>query len=388
MTASRAAIEDPELIARVRNDVAASFGPAALLALYADRDRRGLLRERVRAAAGRPLDVDDAEALCAELFGFGPLQPLLDDPSVTDVLVNRASELFVERDGRLQPAGVTFRDAAHLADLVYRIAASVGRELTVEQPFVDARMRDGSRANAVIEPVGGPTLCIRKFSRASIPLEGPRPSWTSAGLPAAAALLLRTAVSQRANVVISGATAAGKSTLLRSLAAGIPSDERLIVIEDTTELVLPHPHAVHLECVPGRDGAGVRVADLVANALRMRPDRIIVGEVRTPSEASALLEALSTGHDGSLTTLHAGSACDALVRLELLLARAGELGSEAIRRHVANAIDVVVHVARGPEGERRVREIVEVDDADPHVLWHQGSPDVAPSRGRLGARAR
>ncbi|HEX9495236.1 MAG TPA: ATPase, T2SS/T4P/T4SS family [Candidatus Limnocylindria bacterium] len=322
----------------------------------------------MRSAAGTRLSDPELERLCADLFGFGCLQSLLDDPRVTDVLVNAPDRIFVERDGRLERVTIAFRDAAELSDLVYRIASSVGRELTIEHPFVDARMRDGSRANAVIEPVGGPCLSIRKFRPLSMPLAGPS-SWVAAGaLSGEAAALLVDAVRRRRNIVVSGATGSGKSTLLRSLAGAIPADERVIVIEDTNELVLPHHHAVHLECVPSRDG-GVGVADLVVNSLRMRPDRIIVGEVRSPRDASALLEALSTGHDGSFTTLHAGSARDALGRLELLLARAGELSAAAISRHVCRAIDVVVHLERRADGRRIVREIARVEDELATIVW-------------------
>jgi len=341
--------------------VASGLDPATLLALYADPARRRLIRERVRTVAGALLSEAELERLCADLFGFGCLQPLLDDPRVTDVLVNAPDRIFVERDGRLERVALAFRDAAELSDLVYRIAASVGRELTIEHPFVDARMRDGSRANAVIEPVGGPCLSIRKFRPLSIPLAGSASWVAAAALSDEAAALLVDAVRRRRNLLVSGATGSGKSTLLRSLAAAIPADERIVVIEDTNELVLPHHHAVHLECVPSRDG-GVGVADLVVNALRMRPDRIIVGEVRSPRDASALLEALSTGHAGSLTTLHAGSANDALGRLELLLARAGELAPSAITKHVARAIDVIVHVERTTDGRRRVRETARLED--------------------------
>jgi pilus assembly protein CpaF len=359
---------DRAIVARVRAEVAAGLDPATLLALYADPARRRLIRERVRSVAGAQLSEAELDRICADLFGFGCLQPLLDDPSITDVLVNAPDQVFVERDGRLERVAVAFRDSAELSDLVYRIAASVGRELTIEHPFVDARMRDGSRANAVIEPVGGPTLSIRTFSPRSLPLTGPG-SWVAGGaLDAGAAELLVAAVREHRNIVVSGATGSGKSTLLRSLAAMIPAAERVIVIEDTNELVLPHQHAVHLECVPTRDG-GIGVADLVVNALRMRPDRIVVGEVRSPRDASALLEALSTGHRGSLTTLHAGSARDALGRLELLLARAGELAPAAIARHVARAIDLVVHLERAAGGRRRVREIARIDDEILRTVW-------------------
>ena len=378
---------DRALVARIRQEVGAGLPPEDLLRSYADPSRRRLLRERVRAAAGTALDESGADALCADLFGFGVLQPLLDDRSVTDILVNDAETVFVERDGRLERTAIRFRDGQELADLVYRIAASVGRELTIERPFVDARMKDGSRANVVVAPVGGPTLSIRKFRSLSIPLRGAAPSWVSDGdLPDPCADMLERCVRGRADLVVSGATGSGKSTLLRSLAAAIPIQERLIVIEDTAELVLPHPHAVHLECVPGRDNGSVGVADLVANALRMRPDRIIVGEVRTPREASALLEALSTGHEGSLTSLHAGSAADALSRLELLLARAGEIDPRSIRRHVLGAIDVVVHLGRDRSGRRTVREIAAVERAGPLVVWRSGMAGPGPLPVGLAAR--
>jgi pilus assembly protein CpaF len=378
-------VTDATLVARVRAEVAAGIDPAGLLAVYADPSRRVLLRERVRAAARGAATDAELDAICAELFGFGPLQPFLDDPLVTDVLVNGPSEVFVERAGRLERSAVVFRGSDEVAELAHRIAASVGRELTLERPYVDARMRDGSRANAVIAPVGGPTLSIRKFARVSVPIAGPAPSWTAAGLHPDAAALLEACVRARATIVVSGATGSGKSTLLRSLAAAIPPDERLIVIEDTNELVLPHPHVVHLECVPGRDGNTVGIADLVANALRMRPDRILVGEVRTPREASALLEALSTGHEGSLTTIHAGSALGAIDRLALLLARAGELDSSAIARHVTTSVDVIVHVARDRSGARTVREIVGVEAERTASLWRSGESEVRMPT-RLAAR--
>jgi pilus assembly protein CpaF len=380
-------VTDPALVARVRAEVATGIDPAGLLAVYAEPSRRALLRERVRLAARAPLAETELDAMCAELFGFGPLQPLLDDPEVTDVLVNGPRDIFCERSGRLERASLSFRGPDDVAELAHRIAGSVGRELTLERPFVDARMRDGSRANAVIAPVGGPSISIRKFNRRSVPLRGPAPSWVAGGLHDDAAGLLEACVRERASILVSGATGSGKSTLLRSLAAAIPDDERLVVIEDTNELVLPHPHVVHLECVPARDGSGIGIADLVANALRMRPDRILVGEVRTPREASALLEALSTGHEGSLTTIHAGSAAGAIDRLALLLSRAGELGEGAIARHVSQGIDIVVHVARDRAGFRAVREIAAIEERAIAALWRSGEVAVrmpAHLRRRLG----
>ena len=377
---------DASLLARVRADVATGLDPSAMLALYADPVRRLTLRERVRAAVPCGVSNEQVEVLCAELFGFGLLQPLLDDGDVTDVLVNSPTEVFVERNGRLEQMDLRFRDAAAVSDLAHRIAAGVGRELTIERPFVDARMRDGSRANAVIAPVGGPTLSIRKFRRMSLALRGRAPSWeASNGLAGQAADLLARVVIARGNVLVAGSTGTGKSTLLRSLAGEIPADERLVVIEDTNELVLPHAHVVHLECVPGRDG-GIGVADLVVNALRMRPDRIIVGEVRSPREASALLEAISTGHDGSLTTLHAGSAQGALDRLELLLSRSGDVAPGAIARFVARAFDVVVQVARGEDGSRLVREVAALEDTGPVVVWRAGETSIRQLPSRLSER--
>jgi pilus assembly protein CpaF len=370
----------------VRAEVASGLDPSVMLALYADPDRRLALVERVRAAAPGELAEPQLQALCAELFGFGPLQPLLDDATVTDVLVNGPAEIFVEREGQLARVDLRFGGVAQVSELAHRIAAGVGRELTIERPYVDARMRDGSRANAVIAPVGGPTLSIRKFRRLSLALRGPAPSWeTTNGLAAEAAELLARVVVERGNVLIAGSTGAGKSTFLRSLAGEIPSNERLVVIEDTNELVLPHGHVVHLECVPGRDG-GIGVADLVVNALRMRPDRIIVGEVRSPREASALLEAISTGHEGALTTLHAASVVGALDRLELLLARSGDVVPEAISRFVTRAFDVVVHVARAKDGRRVVREIAAVEDSGPALIWRAGDDSVRQLPSRLSQR--
>ena len=374
-----------DLVARIRTEVAAGLDPGAMLNVYADPMRRRTVHERVRHAARIDLTEAEVASLAAELFGFGPLQQLLDDPRVTDVLVNAADEIYVERDGALERATVSFTSVAQVTELAHRIAAGVGRELTLERPFVDARMRDGSRANAVIAPVGGPTLSIRKFSRLSLPLRGTGRSWTSDGaITLQAADLLADAVAAHANILIAGATGAGKSTLLRSLAAEISPDERIVVIEDTNELVLPHPHVVHLEGQAGRESP-IGIADLVANALRMRPDRIILGEVRTPREASALLDALTTGHEGSLTTAHAGSAVGAIDRLELLLARAGDVAPSAIRGHVLSACDVIVHITR--VGSRRVvGEIVAIEDRALHGLYARSVHEIGALPERLRRR--
>ena len=374
-----------ELLARVRLEVAAGLDPGAMLAAYSDPARRPALRERVRHAAHGDLSDTELDDLAAHVFGFGVLQRLLDDEAVTDVLVNSAAEIFVERYGELVRADAAFAHGDEVTELAHRIAAGVGRELTIERPFVDARMRDGSRANAVIAPVGGPSISIRKFRRISLPLGGPAPSWTASGaLSDAAARLLADAVAARANVLVAGATGSGKSTLLRSLAALIPGDQRLVVIEDTNELVLPHPHVVHLEGQAARESP-VGIADLVANALRMRPDRIIVGEVRTPREASALLDALSTGHDGALTTTHAGSAAGAIDRLELLLSRAGESSPAAIRRHVLSAFDVIVHLVRRGAA-RAIDEVAAIEDGVIRSLYRPSDDAVGALPAKLRRR--
>jgi len=370
-----------EAIARIRAEVAAGLDPGAMLSAYSDPSRRRAIHERVRHASAVDLSDDEVASIAAELFGFGVLQPLLDDPDVNDVLVNAADEVYVDRGGELKRVDVRFDGAPQVAELAHRIAAGVGRELTLERPYVDARMRDGSRANVVIAPIGGPTISIRKFSRLSIPLRGPAPSWTANGaITEEAADLLEQAVASRGNVLIAGPTAAGKSTLLRSLAGTIPANERIVVIEDTNELALPHPQVVRLEAQAGRESP-IGTADLVANALRMRPDRIIVGEVRTPREAVALLDALTSGHDGSMTTIHAASARGALDRLELLLMRAGDAAPGALHRHVLSAFDVIVHLARSSRG-RVVDEIAVLDEG---VLRHAHAPERAWS---LPARLR
>jgi len=374
-----------DLVARIRAEVAAGLDAGAMLSVYADPARRRTLHERVRHAARVELSDAEVASLAADLFGFGPIQPLLDDPSVTDVLVNAADEIYAEREGAMERSAAKFTSATQVTELAHRIAAGVGRELTLERPFVDARMRDGSRANAVIAPVGGPSLSIRKFSRLSLPLRGSGRSWVTDGaLTAQAADLLADAVAARANILIAGATGAGKSTLLRSLAAEIAADERIVVIEDTNELVLPHAHVVHLEGQAGRESP-IGIADLVANALRMRPDRIIVGEVRTPREASALLDALTTGHEGSLTTAHAGSASGAIDRLELLLARAGDVASSAIRGHVLSAFDLIVHVTRSGRA-RVIGEIAAIEDRALRTLYARGVPEIGSLPSRLRRR--
>ncbi|HEX6492033.1 MAG TPA: ATPase, T2SS/T4P/T4SS family [Candidatus Dormibacteraeota bacterium] len=373
---------DPELVTTVRGRLALELEPglADPFADVAGRERlirEALARVLLETRPDEPVDDRRVDHLYDELVGLGPLQPWMDDELTTDILVNRWDEVFVERAGRLQRTGARFRDQAHLEQLIAKIVALVGREISVDKPLVDARMVDGSRANAVCAPVGGPCLCIRKFNRLRLSLlpehSGGGLDWVSLrGMDETMARFLGVAALARATVLVAGATGSGKSTLLRSIVDAFPEDERVVTIEDTAELELSNPHWVRLECVhehrlEGRDTSVRRldVADLVQNALRMRPDRLIIGEIRNSREAYHTLEALNTGHDGSATTIHAGTAADALGRLELLVGRSfGQLSPAEIRGYVARVFDVVVVVARLRGGRRCVLEICELAGLD------------------------
>jgi pilus assembly protein CpaF len=345
-------------------------------------NRSQVVKDRIRAAlvsrhiVPTPTLVDN---LFDEIVGLGPLQPLMADSDVSDILVNRFDEIYVERRGRLEFVPNAFRDQAQLEQVIQKIVALVGREINIEKPLVDARMVDGSRANAVYAPVGGPTLCIRKFNRVRLALlpgghDSEIPNWVSTGgLSGAMGAFLEAMAVARANILIAGATGSGKSTLLRSIVSSFPDEERIITIEDTAELELDNPHWVKLECVHSHELAGkttqerrLDVADLVQNALRMRPDRLIIGEVRHSKEAYFVLEALNTGHDGSATTIHASSCADALARLELLISRDfAQLSPVEIRRYIARVFDLLVFVSRLRNGRRCVLEIAELRDVDP-----------------------
>ena len=345
-------------------------------------DRLGIIRAEVVAAlraAGLSGEESLVHRLMDDLVGLGPLQRYMDDDEVSDILVNRWDEVYVERRGRLAATPTRFRDQAHLEQLIQKIVALVGREISVEKPLVDARMLDGSRANAVYAPVGGPTLCIRKFNHLKLDLApsgataSPRSDWvTAGGLSEEMAEFLGAVARCRANILISGATGAGKSTLLRSIIAAFPPEDRVVTIEDTAELELDAPHWVKLECVHskafGGGGTGERrldVADLVQNALRMRPDRLVIGEIRHSKEAFHTLEALNTGHDGSATTIHASGCADALARLELLVAREfPSIATRETRGYIARVFDILVHVVRTRDGRRCVAEVYELDGLD------------------------
>jgi pilus assembly protein CpaF len=365
----------------VRAQLALQVDPEILDPFSVNPQRETILRDRIRDAvtqrhlAATPIVVD---SLFDQLVGLGPLQHLMADPEITDILVNRFDEIYIERRGRLEFARTAFRDAAQLEQTIQKIVALVGREINIDKPLVDARMADGSRANAVFAPVGGPTLCIRKFNRVRLALlpdehDPNQPSWVSSGgMSAQMGAFLEAMAVARANILIAGATGSGKSTLLRSVVSAFPDDERVITIEDTAELELDNPHWVKLECVHSRELAGktaqdrrLDVADLVQNALRMRPDRLIIGEIRHSKEAYYVLEALNTGHDGSATTIHASSCVDALARLELLISRDfAQLSPVEIRRYIGRVFDLVVFVSRLRDGRRCVQEIAELREAD------------------------
>jgi pilus assembly protein CpaF len=315
---------------------------------------RALAREHDPLLAGARVDAV-VDQVHARVDGLGPLEPLLADPAVDEVMVNGGGDVWVERHGRLQLTGVRVDEATALA-VIERIVAPLGLHIDRATPLVDARLPDGSRVNAVVRPlaVDGPSLTIRRFGARRIPLEEvARPGVVE---------LLRWAVGARANVVVSGGAGAGKTTLLNAIAAQIPDTERVVTIEDAAELRLPGRHVVRLEArPPSAEGQGeVRVRDLVRNALRMRPDRIVVGEVRA-GEALDMLQAMNTGHEGSLSTCHANSPADALRRLETLVLMGDvALPHAAVREQLRSALDLVVQISRRPDGSRRVTALAEV----------------------------
>jgi len=302
-----------------------------------------------------------AEELTDETIGMGPLAPLLADPAVSDILVNGPDRVYVERFGRLERTNVRFRDADHIVRVIERIAARVGRRIDTAWPMADLRLPDGSRVNATLPPatLDGPTISIRRFGRKRLRREDLLGIGT---LSPEILEFLVIAVRARKNVLISGGTGAGKSTLLGVLAEAIPESERIVTIEDTAELILDQEHIVRMETRPANiEGRGrILARDLVINALRMRPDRIIVGEVRG-AEALDMLQAMNTGHDGGMSTIHANSPRDGLARLETMVLMAGtELPSRAVREQIVSAIHILVHVRRYDDGVRRIESVAEI----------------------------
>jgi pilus assembly protein CpaF len=309
------------------------------------------------------------EAIVAEILGFGPLEPLLAEDSITEIMVNGPKNVYIERAGNLLRSNVTFEDEDHILRVLDRIVAPLGRRIDESSPTVDARLPDGSRVNAVIRPIAlcGPTITIRKFSRRPFTVEDLIRFGT---MTPEIAEFLRACVIGRLNIVVSGGTGSGKTTLLNVLSGFIPNDERIITIENAAELQLRQEHVVSLESRPPNiEGRGeISIRDLVVNSLRMRPDRIVVGECRS-GEALDMLQAMNTGHEGSLTTLHSNSPRDTLSRLEVMCLMAGmELPIRAIREQVASALDLVVHQERLRDGTRKIVKITEIQGMEGDII--------------------
>src|ERR1700682_4930668 len=334
------------------------------------------LAESVLVQEAMPISTAERDRLVNEvqheLFGLGPLEPLLKDPTISDILVNSYRMIYIERRGKLETTNVAFKDNEHLMRVIERIVSSVGRRIDESSPMVDARLKDGSRVNAIIPPlsIDGPVLSIRRFG--SEPLRMTQLIEKQA-LTKDIAEMLEMCVKARLNILISGGTGARKTTLLNSLSAFIPEDERIVTIEDSAELQLQQPHVVRLETRPPNiEGRGeVTQRDLVRNSLRMRPDRIVIGEVRG-GEAIDMLQAMNTGHDGSLTTIHANTPRDALTRLETMIQMTGmTLSERAMRQQIASAIDLVLQVARLSDGTRRVTSISEITGMEGDTITMQ-----------------
>jgi pilus assembly protein CpaF len=338
-----------EVLALIRNSVNSEVVPLS----FAERER--LSRE-----------------ILDEIFGLGPLEPLLKDPTISDILVNRFDRVYIERAGKLELTGLSFKDNGHLMQIIERIVSRVGRRVDESSPMVDARLPDGSRVNAIIPPLAldGACLSIRRFGRDPVTARNMLENHT---LTEAMLELLSTMVKGKLNLLISGGTGAGKTTLLNVLSGYIPNGERIVTIEDAAELQLKQEHIVRLETrAPNIEGKGaVRMRQLVINSLRMRPDRIVVGEVRG-EEAFDMLQAMNTGHEGSLTTVHANSVRDALARVENMVSMANlNIPERAVRHQIASAIHAVVQIARLSDGTRKVISISEVTGMDNDLIGMQ-----------------
>ncbi|MEZ5998398.1 MAG: CpaF family protein [Hyphomonas sp.] len=341
------------------------------------------MRRRVRSIIGEIIRKEDmalssaeeasfADAVMDEMTGLGPIEPLLKDESIADILINGCDQVYVERHGKLQLAPVRFADNDHLLRIVQRIVAAVGRRVDESQPLVDARLADGSRVNAAVLPIAidGPLVSIRKFSKSPLTIDR---LVEFGAIPRPVADFILGAVKCRASTVISGGTGSGKTTLLNALSSAISPDERMITIEDAAELQLQQPHVARMETRPPNiEGKGeIRQRELVKNALRMRPDRVILGEVRG-EEAFDMLQAMNTGHEGSMATIHANNPRDALTRLEQMVMMGGmKISEEAIRGQIASAVNFIVQASRLSDGSRRVMSIAEVTGMEGAVIQLQ-----------------
>ncbi len=381
-TRSASAPVEREPFAELKNlvhmQVISELGPQ-LTALEVD---PGAMKDRVLVDIKRLLSTEttvsreDRERLTTEIaddiLGYGPLERLLPDDSITEIMVNGPHEIWIERQGRLYETTVRFNDDSHLRRIINRMVAQIGRRIDESSPMVDARLPDGSRVNAIIPPLSlsGPLLTIRKFSKKRLTLD----DMVSVGtLSAESVQFLRSCIEAQLNILISGGTGSGKTTLLNALSGCIPEKERVVTIEDAAELQLHQRHVLRLESRPPNiEGEGaIPIRDLVRNSLRMRPDRIIVGEVRG-GEALDMLQAMNTGHDGSLCTVHANAPRDALHRIETMVLMAGyDLPIKAIRQQVSSALDMIVHLERLEDGSRRVTAITEVQRMESDVVTLQ-----------------
>lgn len=367
-----------EMKARLHRAIVTRVDLAKLSSLAPDRVHAEVSRlaEGLLQAENLPLSTVERDRLVGEvhheLFGLGPLEPLLADPTISDILVNSFSSVYIERRGKLEKTTISFKDDEHLRRVIERIVSTVGRRIDEAQPMVDARLPDGSRVNAIIPPLAldGPVLSIRRFG--VDPLKMPMLIENGA-LTKEIAILFEMCVRARLNIVISGGTGAGKTTLLNAMSAFIPAYERIVTIEDSAELQMQQPHVVRLETRPPNiEGRGeVTQRDLVRNTLRMRPDRIVIGEVRG-GEAIDMLQAMNTGHDGSLTTIHANTTRDALARLETMVQMTGmRLSDRAMRQQIASAINMVIQVARLTDGTRRIVSISEITGMEGETITMQ-----------------
>jgi pilus assembly protein CpaF len=360
---------------RLQRQLIAQLGEADLGTPQGRRQVEALINEMVEAE-GLPLPRMERtrllEAMIAEVLAYGPIEPLLRDPSVTEIMVNGPHQVWVERSGTLAKTDIRFEDDDHVRRIIDRIIAPLGRRCDESSPMVDARLPDGSRVNVIIPPLSliGPVLTIRKFARDLLGMED---LVRNGSLTAEVANFVSACVGARANIVISGGTGSGKTTLLNIMSSYIPTSERIVTIEDAAELQLRQEHVITLEKrPPNAEGRGeVTIRQLVINALRMRPDRLIVGEVRGP-EALDMLLAMNTGHNGSMTTLHSNSPRDTLARLETMVLMAGfELPHRAIREQIASAMDLIVHQERMSDGSRRVVRVTEVQGLEQQTVTLQ-----------------
>ncbi len=364
-----------EDIAELRAACLARLEPTAVAAMAPERLAADVERLISEIATERRIQLNGREQrslageLVDDILGLGPLEALLEDETITDIMVNGPERTFVERRGKVSLANIRFRDATHLANICQRIAAAVGRRVDEASPMVDARLKDGSRVNIVFPPLAldGPYVSIRKFGRRSIDFAK---LIEYRALTAPVARVLEIAAQARLNVIISGGTGSGKTTLMNAMSRTIDAGERIVTVEDAAELQLQQPHVVRLETRPASlEGRGeITQRDLVRNALRMRPDRIIIGEVRS-GEAFDMLQAMNTGHDGSMSTIHANTTRDALVRIENMV-QMGNMGlpSRAIRTQIAGAIDLIVQVERHRDGGRRITQVTEVCGMEGDVI--------------------